>query len=413
MEDDNSVTESYQSHSGTSRTPVSRQDSGSVAESRESRSAPFSGTASRTPVSRQDSDSVAESSQSRSAQSRTTSRTPVSRQDSDVAESRQSRSAQSSNNPRTPVSRQDSDSVAESRQSRAQSGNNPRTPVSRQASSADDLDIFQSYSRFRLKVVSMFGSMASGLYELGADPQTGRISQEDFVRVCADTLEMMSEREALSLFRHFTNADPFGAEDEAFATFKDLSIDEEEWKYVVATKQQAKTNSTAIPFSSVPSGSSAGLYHRPINVNQVSEQREQRQALSSEDGTPRSPVRRSGTARSFKRSLPPWRQPQKPYAPSMMAGQGIASIEAKTVLVFRPRGGEFWTTGRSTLDGPWIKDRFITQRKPEWRTEAWRCPTSREEMQPQVCAKQVLDWWPYLSPRPAPKVRLKRRPIDR
>jgi len=285
--------------------------------------------------------------------------------------------------------------------------------VSRQASSADDLDIFQSYSRFRLKVVSMFGSMASGLYELGADPQTGRISQEDFVRVCADTLEMMSEREALSLFRHFTNADPFGAEDEAFATFKDLSIDEEEWKYVVATKQQAKTNSTAIPFSSVPSGSSAGLYHRPINVNQVSEQREQRQALSSEDGTLRSPVRRGGTARSFKRSLPPWRQPQKPYAPSMMAGQGIASIEAKTVLVFRPRGGEFWTTGRSTLDGPWIKDRFITQRKPEWRTEAWRCPTSREEMQPQVCAKQVLDWWPYLSPRPAPKVRLKRQPIDR
>eukprot|EP00435_Cladocopium_sp_Y103_P047419 s146_g13.t3 len=112
-------------------------------------------------------------------------------------------------------------------------------------------------------------------------------------------------------------------------------------------------------------------------------------------------------------SLPPWRQPQKPYAPSMMAGQGFASLEAKTVLVFRPRGGEFCTTGRSTLDGPWIKDRFITQRKPEWRTEAWRCPTSREEMQPQVCAKQVLDWWPYLSPRPALKVRLKRRPIDR
>eukprot|EP00435_Cladocopium_sp_Y103_P046364 s146_g13.t1 len=264
MEDDNSVTESYQSRSaGTSRTPVSRQDSDSVAESRQSRS---------TPVSGQESDSV--------------------------AESRQSRSAQSGNNPRTPVSRQDSDSVAESRQSRsAQSGNNPRTPVSRQASSADaDLDIFQSYSRFRLKVVSMFGSMASGLYELGADPETGRISQEDFVQVCANTLEMMSEREALSLFRHFTNADPFGAEDEAFATFKDLGIDEEEWKYVVAAKQQAKTTSTSIPFSSVPSGSSAGLYHRPINVNQVSEQR---QAQSSEAGTPRSPVR-GGTARSFK-----------------------------------------------------------------------------------------------------------------
>ena len=60
--------------------------------------------------------------------------------------------------------------------------------------------------RFRLKVVSMFGSMASGLYEFGADPSTGRtgirscrrcfwrISQRDFVRVCA-RLDMMSERE--------------------------------------------------------------------------------------------------------------------------------------------------------------------------------------------------------------------------
>ena len=62
--------------------------------------------------------------------------------------------------------------------------------------------------RFRLKVVSMFGSMASGLYEFGADPETGRpgvgsarapgarISQRDFVRVCARQLDMMSEREA-------------------------------------------------------------------------------------------------------------------------------------------------------------------------------------------------------------------------
>ena len=335
------------------------------------------------------------------------------------------------------MSTEDDESVAPSMSERTgtRSGTAPSTasnvtPVSRQASAeTSDLDIFQSYQRFRLKVVSMFGSMASGLYELGADPETGRISQDDFVKVCAEKLEMMSEREALSLFQHFTNADPF-SEDEPVATFKDLSIDEEEWKYVVASKQQVKANnSSAIPFSSAPSGSSAGLYHRQINVNQVSEQRSaahQSEEVPETPGTttssgfgPRdtsryrtSPRVTGMSTRSSKRT-PPWRQPQKPWAPSMMAGKGLTSIEAKTVLVFRPRGGDMSTKGRSSLDGPWVKDRFLHHRKGEWRTEAWRCPTSREEMQPTVCAKQVLDWWPYLSPRPSPKVKLRLRPLPR
>eukprot|EP00913_Durusdinium_trenchii_P022943 g21543.t1 len=104
--------------------------------------------------------------------------------------------------------------------------------------------------------------------------------------------------------------------------------------------------------------------------------------------------------RQDRRSSPPWRQPQKPWAPSIMAGMGLTSLEAKTVLVFRPRGGSISTKGRQGQEHT---------RKSEMRTEAWKCPTSREEMQPAVCAKQVLDWWPYSSPAPLPKVKLKRR----
>lgn len=296
-------------------------------------------------------------------------------------------------------------------------GRQRRTPSSRQTSHGDssDLDDFQNYQRFRLKVVSMFGSMASGLFEFGADPETGRISQKDFVRVCVK-LEMMNEREAQSLYQHFTNADPWD-EEEVVATFKDFSIDEDEWRYVVASKQEAQmSNSTAIPFSSAPSGISTGLYHRPVNVNQVSEQQRDvpQEGTPRSQGTPRSlAFRRTRTTRtagsSSKRSSPPWRQPQKPWAPSIMAGMGLTSLEAKTVLVFRPRGGSISTKGRSSLDGPWVRQGQEHTRKSEMRTEAWKCPTSREEMQPAVCAKQVLDWWPYSSPAPLPKVKLKRR----
>ncbi|CAJ1374357.1 unnamed protein product [Effrenium voratum] len=263
-----------------------------------------------------------------------------------------------------------------------------KTPPSRQTSN-DDLDEFQTYQRFRLKLVSMFGSMAAGLYEFGADPQTGRISQKDFVRVCVK-LELMNDREATSLFQHFTNADPWADQGCDFATFKDFSIDEEEWNFVVASKQQARSaKSNSIPFSSAPSGISTGLYHRPMCV----------QVLEGRESPKSGPSKR----------IPPWREPQKPWAPSMLAGTGMASIEAKTVLCFRPNGQTMVTKGKTPLDRPRVSTHEDTHsRSCEWRSQAWRCPTRRDEMEPLVSAKQVAEWWPYRSPAPAPKAKLRK-----
>ncbi|OLP91820.1 hypothetical protein AK812_SmicGene26425 [Symbiodinium microadriaticum] len=223
-------------------------------------------------------------------------------------------------------------------------GRRNKTPPSRASSSdSNTLDEFQIYQRFRLKVVSTFGSMAAGLFEFGADPETGRISRRAFVQICSSKLEMMSEKEATLLFLHFTNADPWSGSVNDYATYKDLSITDEEWAYVVASKQEAKSaNSTAIPFSSAPSGVSTGLYHRSISVNQVSEQRTAREASTpmsqgNSAASATSQARLTKLSSSSKRSVP-WRQQQKPWAPSVMAGMDLpVAMEAKTALCFRPR----------------------------------------------------------------------------
>ncbi|CAE7569932.1 unnamed protein product [Symbiodinium sp. CCMP2456] len=296
-------------------------------------------------------------------------------------------------------------------------GRRNKTPPSRASSSdSNTLDEFQIYQRFRLKVVSTFGSMAAGLFEFGADPETGRISRRAFVQICASKLEMMSEKEATLLFLHFTNADPWSGSVNDYATYKDLSITDEEWAYVVASKQEAKSaNSTAIPFSSAPSGVSTGLYHRSISVNQVSEQRTARETSTpmsqgNSAASATSQARLTKLSSSSKRSVP-WRQQQKPWAPSVMAGMDLpVAMEAKTALCFRPRGQTFTTNGKSSLGQPWMSNHNDTHsRRGEWRAQAWRCPTSRQEMQPIVCAKQVADWWPYNSPPPPPRFKFKRK----
>lgn len=304
----------------------------------------------------------------------------------------------------------------ESERSSGDGRRNKTLPSRASSSDSNTLDEFQIYQRFRLKVVSTFGSMAAGLFEFGADPETGRISRRAFVQICSSKLEMMSEKEATLLFLHFTNADPWSGSVNDYATYKDLSITDEEWAYVVASKQEAKSaNSTAIPFSSAPSGVSTGLYHRSISVNQVSEQRTAREASTpmsqgNSAASATSQARLTKLSSSSKRSVP-WRQQQKPWAPSVMAGMDLpVAMEAKTALCFRPRGQTFTTKGTSSLGQPWVSNHNDTHsRKGEWRAQAWRCPTSRQEMEPIVCAKQVADWWPYNSPPPPPRFKFKRK----
>ncbi|CAE7241712.1 unnamed protein product [Symbiodinium pilosum] len=78
----------------------------------------------------------------------------------------------------------------------------------------------------------------------------------------------------------------------------------------------------------------------------------------------------AGKMYSSKRSVP-WRQQQKPWAPSVMAGIDLpVAMEAKTALCFRPRGETFSTKGKSALDQPWISNHADTHtRRGVWSPE--------------------------------------------
>merc|ERR1712039_467256 len=69
------------------------------------------------------------------------------------------------------------------------------------------------------------------------------------------------------LFSHFTNADPMDLGVGGSATYRDFSITEKEWTHVVSHKEKEKQGDGGhAPFSSGPSGSSMGIYHRPVRV---------------------------------------------------------------------------------------------------------------------------------------------------
>lgn len=131
------------------------------------------------------------------------------------------------------------------------------------------LDDFAMYQRFRLTMVKMFGSLASALFELGAHPETGRISRADFEEVLSGRLQLFTRAEANSLFSHATNADILDGGQGGFATYRDFTISEDEWRMVVAAKTNNGTQKSAMPFQSGPSGHSLGTFHRPIRLEEV------------------------------------------------------------------------------------------------------------------------------------------------
>lgn len=290
----------------------------------------------------------------------------------------------------------------------------------------DDIDEFQMYQRFRLRMVSTFGSVASALYEFGADPESGRISREQFEDVCANKLCILTPREANVLFTHFTNADPMNHGVGGFATHRNFAISDEEWRFTVLGRQgqQGKRFST-LPFSSGPSGTSAGIYHRQIrmeNADAFAKGSISNSKLTETLSTPRYGGSSSsglsasnrfwaadGLAKTSKRSrIYPWRQPQQPWAPSAFAGQNFPA-EVKLTSRFRPCEQTFKTAGHVSLDQPSTFRADPCMRKGEGALQAFSCPTRRAEMQPTLCAKQVQDWWPYSGSPPKPRLHLSPR----
>jgi len=325
-----------------------------------------------------------------------------------------------------------------------------RTPDSSSASTgvatrcAGGIDEFAMYQRFRLHMVKMFGSLASALFELGAEPDTGTLARQDFVEVLCATLHLFSRSEANSLFSHATNADVMDGDVGGVATSRDFGINEDEWRTVVSAKQQSGSERrAAMPFQSGPSGASMGIFHRNVTLEQVLRPNGSTKGISpnsskgfatdpptrattatSGGGRPQAPVRTPPRQqRPLRRILLgsgqrvwPWQLPQKPYAPSVMAGQAFleqARNELPKAAARRSRACEF--TFSSIIQGSlFARSRHSElghiDRSSECKLDEAAghllasVPCRRSEMEPKACIKQVSAWWAYESPAPPPKL---------
>lgn len=302
-------------------------------------------------------------------------------------------------------------------------------------------------------MVKMFGSIASALYEFGADPETGKISRKNFENVLVNQLKLFAAEEANILFSHITDADPSECGLGGVATFKDFSITEDEWRRVVAAKvalerQDKKCKHT--PFTSGPSGGSLGIYHRPINLTNVGQRPSpekspktpkeanfDEQAIGEEteeqlpsDAKHTTESRASTTRIKHNKRVRligrggarvwPWQLPQKPWAPCVFAGNDL--IKKSTNAAFRFNTDSFSKTFRNSKHADETKQPRHSQLGPPNRPccqldEAAghllsSCCSARAEMEPAGCARQVAPWWPYERPAPPPRLPavLPRRP---
>lgn len=320
-----------------------------------------------------------------------------------------------------------------------------------------EINEYTMYQRFRLKMVKMFGSMPSALYEFGMDAETGQISRAAFEEVVSSHLGLLSPTEASLLFGHVTNADPMEMGLGGFASYKDFSITEEEWRRLVGHKEQQSGQ-----FQSGPRGGSMGIYHRKIKIGNIRENKDG--GVDAETGTPNSsPMRTTGmsllaeeaeeaapssgnkegsddrcnvdvdvTTPAGKKRLKclssrksrlerdkdgrfPWRQKQKPWAPSLFAGPPMERVpdllgrgrpnEQTFATGLSPKAAKALDRPRYGLLGPSTRNQFScygTEAPPlrgaPARTElplAATCPTRRCEMEPALCASQPDRWWPY------------------
>jgi|Transcript_27993 hypothetical protein len=318
------------------------------------------------------------------------------------------------------------------------------------------IDDFSVYQKFRLQMVKLFGSLASALYEIGADRETGKLSRNDFEHVLTDKLQLFSPAEAHVLFSHATNADPLDCGLGGYVSHRDFSISDEEWRTVVLAKNNEGSGTRkAIPFASGPKGSSLGLFHRAVTMDKVMSspmssigmpqtslsccsseavilepsqeslaKRSVGDALPSVQApsTPRVTTPRKVTLKSGKRVWP-WRSPQKPWEPSMMLGSDIPQ-QARTHRAAASRGRDMEITFRCTMPKPHYEKKYSQLGPPErqncWIDEAaghhvTTCPSSRSEMEPKTCVHQIKTWWPYQGPAPPPRLKSmlsKRRSLN-
>jgi hypothetical protein len=309
------------------------------------------------------------------------------------------------------------------------------------------IDEFALYQRFRLHMVKMFGSLASALFELGADPEEG-ISRDAFAEVLSGRLQLFSRAEANSLFSHATNADIMENGVGGVATYRDFSISEDEWRSLVSAKQDTSKQRSAMPFQSGPTGVSLGIYHRNVTLNQVcGEPRSSGKGSPKGSPTatqdldaapamaggspkaPHTPKKMAQHSRPLRRALLktgervwPWRLPQKPWAPSMMAGEGFleqASVELPKAAAQRSRTSE--RTFKTTPRGQRYKEPTYSVMEQSSRPEVSvheaaghpvaTIPSNRSEMEPRACVRQVAVWWPYQRPAPPPKLRSALPPL--
>merc|ERR1719215_759340 len=102
-------------------------------------------------------------------------------------------------------------------------------------------------------------------------------------------------------------------------SYRDFGISDEEWQLTAKLK-----HSQALPFSSGPSGGSMGIYHRPLSLRTVTSARADKKmaGLSSSSGShPDAGHRRACSSdRPRRGKVPPWRERQKPWTPSIFAG---------------------------------------------------------------------------------------------
>mmetsp|Transcript_117625 Transcript_117625/g.365617 ORF Transcript_117625/g.365617 Transcript_117625/m.365617 type:complete len:360 (+) Transcript_117625:402-1481(+) len=312
------------------------------------------------------------------------------------------------------------------------------TPTSASASaslagviSIGDINEFQMYQRFRLKMVKTFGSLTSALFEFGADPNTGEISRSNFEEVCSNRLGILSPTEARVLFSHVTNADPLEAVADSTATHRHFGISDEEWQLVAAAKQRERDGTArTTPFASGPAGSSLGMFHRPIHVASVGEHTSPRAASASGDVSLQDAVETPGSAKqgatssTLRSSLQgdrasrrqrrtgeafPWRQPQRPWSRSLFAGEGLLRETQDFWPRARPREQRpFCTAGKASLLLEQPKHQQLgTPRRAPPHDQGFlvpACPVRRSEMEPRICARQVDAWWAFGRPRPATKL---------
>mmetsp|Transcript_67075 Transcript_67075/g.119359 ORF Transcript_67075/g.119359 Transcript_67075/m.119359 type:complete len:324 (-) Transcript_67075:28-999(-) len=293
---------------------------------------------------------------------------------------------------------------------------------------------FQMYQRFRLQMIKLFGSMASALYELGADARTGRISHRALKEALCDRLQLYGSEEAEQLIAHVSDAGVVGSASDS-ASFRDFGISEEEWKLVLKWKQQLQEGGTDFaPFQNSPRRGGLGIYLRPQCIDTVaksaskgslrSDSREAGSSVKEPEAAPgRSEVRRplSAVARMQQANESrryPWQQRQKPWVGSVFAGER-QPVSARRTLCSKGKDHMSWSLDQPSVGltklGP-------AKRKVDAATDhtflrhyagvdqtvtclVSKCPPTRAEMAPKYCKAQANDWWPWKGPGP-PKLKL-------